>query len=304
MTIYDLQVNRPQNTLNHAVLEKRLGSWCSRIVKWLKALRNFITEIFYKIFCLEKHSKNFYPEVDNVKKYVENPSMIYQFPGVRIRNQAATEDCKKILKGERVDIQLTPIEAKAGKVGSFEFPSSFSKDLHRTTHVLIKPPKSSKYRMIYQAKNDTPKAINACCQQIIDVLGKNAAIASARLLSQAGYFLPYSSFLTPILDYKDLIMNGCEDQFNIKLKNEDVVLKMKRVFYLKWLNEPKPFRYIGIEVKYTIPHEELEWVGAFSPETLKNMPLEEIAPSAVTQYTYTKAYENIKSAYKDLKLFR
>ena len=148
---------------------------------------------------------------------------------------------------------------------------------------------------IFSDSDDTPDKVDQTCKEMFGVLGKNSSIAAARLLNQAGVAGAWNHFISSVI--KDgKVLNGdgtavtkcIQVQMEIQMDNDNVSMIYRCLAACK---EDVAFHmsYIGVEAKYTVPRKELEELGAKSPEELKDMEIEKVAPNAKALYSYTKA---------------
>lgn len=284
----------------HAVLGKDRASrsFFHPICNLLKGIAQLISKLFFTIFCCCKKDR---PHLVNAHPR-ENPKFnMSEYPGEKIHNGVGQQDCREILKGIRVNIDLVPMVAGGGKQGKILMPHDFANDLHRLSSLYLNG------KQIFSQKGHTVEMLDHCCNEMFKILGKNVSIALSRLLNQAGFAKIYVHFMEEKIQqgYEFLFLQqSVRNQCDIEVEEERVILKIKYAFACRTLNQglieenKNRVPYIGMEAKYSISLKELEELGAFSREELKNLEIDNVAPSLETTYTYTKACKTETEAYQ------
>lgn len=246
------------------------------IFKWLKNFGQRILNLFKEIFCCYKK--------DEI-----------------VRDPEGVKSCREILKGVGANIQMVPVLAGGGPQGTVLMPSVFSIDLHRISQLLLNGQK------IYSNENATPEVLDQCCQRLFKKLGKEETLAASRLLNQVGFASAYIYFMQRQgnLEKMGKKVTQCpKSQLEVKLKkNQTVDLKIKYVFLVEDSIHSK-VSYIGVESNYNIAKKELAVLGAMSPEELQGLDLEKVAPSAKSQYIFTKDCPSLEKAQKILGIIQ
>lgn len=295
--------------------EKKALSLKGRVFKWLKDSGQSIVNLFRKIFCCCKKAplrlapvqvepkiitkKKTKPKIKPVKpnENLNRPDLIE----TKIVNGEGQVTCREILKGIGADIELVPMLAAGAKQGKILMPKVFTKDLHRTSNLFISGKKS------FNIKGHTIETVEAACNEMFNILGKNVAIAAGRLLNQASFAPAYVSFFQEKLKLGNYLTRQCEkSQFDIDIEGEKVLLKVKYAFMcMKVKNDLIPNmqnrqgeEFIGIEARYIVSKKELDELGALSVEELKKLDAAQIAPSAEAVYSYTKLLPSEDEAFQ------
>lgn len=211
------------------------------------------------------------------------------------------EKARDLLQGKKNDIELTSLYVGGGSVsdGTIKMPMQFAKDLHRILAFYINDIK------IFSRENHTLEALEDCCRQMFAFLGKDVAIAAARILSQTIIFDAYA------LCHHKYIKEGSsahlsqleKGQIHIDVKDGNAFLQYKTIFTMYHVHpitlkpDPdKPIKYIGLESRYIVPLAELKAVGGMSPEQLKVVNMKELVAHAKASFAYTKPFDTEEEA--------